>query len=322
MNTFTELTPNMFLGPLEEALGTSLTPLVRNLPSYINRVYELQQNNGEGLVVKFYRPGRWTTQALEDEHAFMADCAEIDIPVILPLILSHGKTLGTLAGINFAVFPKKGGRQFDIESDQDWQRIGMLLGRLHNAGKKKSAPSRLTLSPRTITATYVEHLCHEVISPKWRDSFSSICNRILDTITPLFEGLETIRIHGDFHSGNILHRPGEGLMIIDFDDMMNGTGVQDFWLLLPDHYPSSAAQLTKLLEGYRQFREPEPKTAQLIEALRAMRLIYFTEWCAMQRDDARFQHTFPDWGSDTFWAKETRDLQTQFQNIVEAMHHV
>lgn len=319
MADFTELTPDRFLPALEQALNTRLTPLIRPFPSYINRVYEIQTDDEVSFVAKFYRPGRWTKAALRDEQNFLLDCAENEIPVVCPIKLADGKTLGDFEGIFFAIFPKKAGRQFDVEGDESWSRVGSLLGRLHTTGAKRKAPARIILSPQITTKAYVEELLENGVTEDRKQPFKDICMRIIDTIAPHFEGMETIRIHGDFHTGNILERPGEGLMVIDFDDMMNGPEVQDFWLLLPDHYPACAPTLELLLSGYRLFREPHPKAGLVIEGLRAMRIIYFTAWCNMQRDDFQFQSRFPDWGNDAFWQKEIADLRSQYANIMDAL---
>jgi Ser/Thr protein kinase RdoA (MazF antagonist) len=319
MNDFSELTPELFLPALEEALGTKLTPLLRPFPSYINRVYEVRSVDEVHYVAKFYRPGRWTLEALRDEHLFLLDCAEAEIPVVCPLKLSNGTTLGASGNISFAVFPKRAGRQFDIEGEESWQRVGALLGRLHNAGQTRKAPARLTLSPQTTTRSYVDLLAENGVSASRRRDFKDICCRIIDLISPHFEGRQSIRIHGDFHRGNILERPDTGLMVIDFDDMMNGTPAQDFWLLMPDHYPACKQALESLLAGYRLFRDPEPRSGLLIEGLRAMRMIYFTAWCNMQRQDFQFQAKFPGWGNDEFWTKEIDDLRVQYANIADAL---
>lgn len=318
MDNFAKLTPDHFLSVLEEALSVELTSFTHPLPSYINRVYELRDVDDNSYVVKFYRPGRWTKEALQDEHNFLNDCAEFEIPVVAPIKLSNGSTLGNIDDIIFTVFPRKAGRQFDIEDEESWTRVGSLLGRIHNVGAQRKASHRLNLTPAETTNKYVEEL-GDIATDKWQQPYSDICKRIVETVNPYFEGLESIRIHGDFHVGNILHRMEQGLMIIDFDDMMNGPAVQDFWLLLPDHYPASKKYLDLMLSGYSQFRDVNPRSPLLIEGLRAMRMIYFTAWSAMQREDFQFKNKFPDWGSETFWSREVSDLRTQYANIMDSL---
>lgn len=104
-------------------------------------------------------------------------------------------------------------------------------------------------------------------------------------------------------------------MVIDFDDMFMGPAVQDIWLLLPGHANEVRHEIDLILEGYERFVEFDDQTLQLIEILRAMRMIYFLGWCNMQRDDRRFQNNFPDWGSDSFWNREIADLEHQYQKI-------
>ena len=319
MEGFEGLIPDDFLPALEEALNAELTPLIRSFPSYINRVYEIRTADDVPFVAKFYRPGRWTAKALQDEHTFLFDCEEAEIPVVCPLKLKNGKSLGSFGGIPFAVFPKKAGRQFDGEAEESWSRLGVLLGRLHAVGQKRKAPARLFLTPEATTRVYVDQLAGDAVSEKRRQAYRDIGARIIDAVTPCFEGMECIRIHGDFHRGNILDRPDTGLLVIDFDDMMNGPPVQDFWLLLPDHYPACKPQLDLLTAGYGQFRDIHPRSGLLIEGLRAMRMIYFTAWVAMQRGDAQFQARFPDFGTDSFWIQEINDLRAQYSHMMEAL---
>ena len=136
MNTadFDNLLPDTMLDAVESALGLEMTGLATPLPSYINRVYEVQSIDGDRFIPKFYRPGRWSRAALHDEHDFVLECAEAEIPVIAPLKLADGQTINESNGIFFTVFPKKYGRQLEINTDEDWIRVGTLLGRVHAVG--------------------------------------------------------------------------------------------------------------------------------------------------------------------------------------------
>ena len=297
-----------------------MTGLAIPLTSYINRVYELQAMDGRRFIAKFYRPGRWAKEALNDEHDFVLDCKEAEIPVIAPIVLESGSTLGEVNGIYFAVFPKRLGRFFEICSDEDWKRIGNILGRLHVVGACRSADSRMEHSPMTSTLEEIEFLKEGMfVSPRYSSEFNSLSNDILETIGDMFEDTEYIRTHGDCHCGNILHRPGEGIMLIDFDDMMTAPPVQDMWLLLPDHAANAKKELKLIVDGYTQFRDFDISSLKLIEPLRMMRLLYFLAWCAKQEKDLKFQANFPNWGSDSFWREEINDLRKQLEIIKQDM---
>jgi len=315
---FEHLVPDVMLNAVETALGAKMTGLATPLPSYINRVYEVQTQAGDRLIAKFYRPGRWSREALQDEHDFVADCAADEIPVVAPLPLPSGDTIGESDGICFTIFPKRFGRQLEINTDEDWLRVGRLIGRVHVAGSRRQAKNRTDLHPGRSIAGHVSHLIDKrFVTPRYVDAFRDVTSRILDLITDLFEDAEFGRIHGDCHGGNLLDRPGEGIMIIDFDDMMVGPAVQDLWLVLPDHAHKARREMDLLLRGYEQFREFDDRTLRLIEPLRAMRIIYFLAWCSRQVNDFKFRSDYPDWGSDAFWQREVVDLTSQLEVIQE-----
>ncbi|NQT92157.1 MAG: serine/threonine protein kinase [Lentisphaerae bacterium] len=224
---FEHLVPNVMLDAVERVLGERMTGLATALPSYINRVYEVQTMDGTPLIAKFYRPGRWSLEALQDEHRFVADCAADEIPVIAPIEI-NGTTIHEADGVYFTLFPKRYGRQLDITSAKHWLRVGRLLGRVHVVGSLGQAEDRTDLHPHESTESHIRHLLDDgFVTPRWEKEFEEVADRILDEIADLFDDVEFIRIHGDCHCGNLLHRPGEGIMIIDFDDMMVGPPLQD-----------------------------------------------------------------------------------------------
>lgn len=104
-------------------------------------------------------------------------------------------------------------------------------------------------------------------------------------------------------------------MLIDFDDMLTGPPVQDLWLLLPGPAGSCEAELRELLAGYESIRGFDRGSLAQIELLRAMRMIYFLDWCAKQRSDYNFRDRYPEWGSDAFWRREIAALEEQYAAI-------
>lgn len=315
---FDDLTPDAVIRSVEEASGRRFLPIAQPLPSYINRVYELRDEDDKRFVVKFYRPGRWSEEAVREEHGFMEDCGGMDIPLALPEILENGDTLDrTEEGILFALFPHMSGRLWEFrEDDEQWYRMGRLIGRMHNAGVQDKASHR----PRIHPDHSFRRDCHDILEKNWippaqAGRFDRVARDISDLITPLFRDVRTQRIHGDFHCGNILDRMDQGLMIIDFDDMAVGPAVQDFWLLLPGHASACRNEFFLLMDGYSDFRPADFSSLSLVEPLRAMRMVYFLAWCGRQREDFSFRRHYPDWGSELFWENEIRDLENQLQEI-------
>ena len=231
---FDRLTADVMIDAVEEALGRRMSGLANPLNSYINRVYELAAADGERFIAKFYRPGRWSQQAVQDEHDYVLACAEAEIPVVAPLVLESGATLEEAEGILFAVYRKKRGRELEALTDEDWRRLGRVVSRLHVVGSQEDAHDRIRLRPDFSTRQDVADLAEAgVITPMHRGQFADVTGEILELIPPLFEGMDAIRIHGDCHCGNLLERPGEGILVIDFDDMATGPPVQDLWMLPP-----------------------------------------------------------------------------------------
>jgi Ser/Thr protein kinase RdoA (MazF antagonist) len=311
---FASLTPDAVLDAVECASGRRCTGVIRALPSYINRVYTVGMEAGDFIVAKFYRPGRWTREAILDEHAFVCACAAEEIPVIAPLVFADGGTLGAADGVAFALFPQRGGRPVEPADPGNalWGRLGALLARVHRVGERAPAPARLTLHPLTATTADLDYLLdNEFLDARETARLEAFGGDFLDASVPLFEGAETIRLHGDCQHTNVLERPDSGLFLIDFDDMMNGPPVQDVWMLLPGGVEASREELEQLIEGYESFRPFDRCSLRLIESLRAMRMTYYLAWCARQSHDASFLLNHPGWGTRTFWAKELADLERQ-----------
>jgi Ser/Thr protein kinase RdoA (MazF antagonist) len=319
---FDELTPEICLEAVEAALDTRLDGTLSSYPSYVNRVYGLTDENGTDLVAKFYRPGRWSAEAIREEHRFLLDCAEADIPVVVPIENVAGERLSSVhideaAPVHFAVFPKMGGRSFDPETDDAWLRLGGIIGRVHLAGRAGSATHRPVCLPDSLTGGYVRELVSQgVVHPDVQSEFEDLCRETIERIGPLFAGTDLQRVHGDCHRGNFLDRLDEGLLVIDFDDMMIGPPVHDIWLMLPDHLEESRREINLLLEGYDRFCDFDMASLKLVEPLRFMRMIYFLTWRARQRHDHWFAHAFPDWGGKQFWIKEVEDLRLQSRRIL------
>ena len=337
LSDFDNLTPDLVIEAVETVLDLELTNYTQPMPSYINRVYELKDLDDQYYIVKFYRPGRWSQEALLEEHAFMLDCAVDDIPLAAPLPMTglvdnaaDAPTLGRIEGFPFAVFNRKGGRLWEAGDPDSWLRMGRLLGRMHNAGAARTTRHRPVLSADASFAADIEELkSSDWVHPEVKTEVFTTIDRLQAAVDAVFSeyapaggstGSDSvfIRVHGDFHSGNILERPDEGLMLMDFDDMAMSLPVQDLWLLLPDYAPESGAELSAMVEGYREFRAFNTETLMLIESLRAMRMVYFLCWCGRQKNDFRFQHNFPDWGCRAFWHKEVQDLEAQHDHIKRA----
>lgn len=329
MSGFDRLSPQTVLTAVESVFDLELQPLVNTFPSYVNRVYGLTDSDGEPYVTKFYRPGRWSQDALLEEHQFISELVSDEFPVVPPLEDTDGETLSEIVvespegedHYHFALYPKRAGRLFDAEGEEAWLRIGALCGRLHSVGNRSAAEYRQVVSPSESTSDHVASLLGDGVIPvDMEEDFRNITGKGLDLITPLFEAPPFIRLHGDLHRGNILDRGEEGLLMIDLDDMAMGPAMQDLWLLLPGRADDVRKETALLAEGYEDFRPFPWEQLRLIEPLRLMRMIHFIAWCSKQRNDRDFNTHFPNWGSRGWWIQEIEDLRDQVSEIESALN--
>lgn len=309
-NIWDLLTLDNIFKTVEESTGHKLSNICIKRNSYINRVYELEYHDSrDRLIVKFYRPGRWTKEMILEEHAFIEELFSTELPVIPPLKFSDS-SLFMIGNIPYAIFPKKGGRALDEFDEDRWKEIGRMLGRLHLISMNHKQSNRILWKPSVATMHHADVLMQtKAISLDFEKAFFDTVKLFVDYAEPQFDNFESILLHGDCHRGNFIHRPGEGVFIVDFDDMSVGPPVQDLWMLLPDVVEKVENELNWFFEGYETFKPFNLASLKLIPLLRGMRLIHFASWCAVQKDEPHFGQTFPDWGSKRYWNELIKDLQ-------------
>jgi len=309
---FYHLTPDIVLQSIEKS-GLEPTGHCMALNSYENRVYDLRLEDGTHVVAKFYRPGRWSKEQIHEEHAFLFDLQENEIPVCAPLHFDDGVTLHEINGIYYAIWPRTGGRATDEFSDSQLQTLGRLLARIHNVGAVKSISRRIELTGTnygTIPLAFLEE--NNFIPDHCRPRYHNAVNEIVDIYDSLRKDVPFLKIHGDCHHGNLL-LGNDGWFFLDFDDFLSGPAVQDVWMLVPARDRDGLRKRELFLEAYRQFREFDPSWLRLIEPLRALRYIRYAAWIAKRWSDPAFPAAFPHFGTDQYWEDETDDLEDQLK---------
>jgi len=310
---FFALTPNEVLNAVEEG-GYEPSGHINALHCLENRVHDIRLENGEHIVTKFYRPGRWSKAAIQEEHDFLEAMALAEIPVCAPIKFEDQETIHEVAGIYYAVWPRVGGRSPDELTDEQIEILGRLLARIHNVGSS-ATEGRLELTADSYGRSNLEYLNENGFLPlTWASRFSAAVERVCELYEELSEGVPIHRIHGDCHYGNLLNGR-DGWFFVDFDDMLIGPAAQDVWLLLPGQDAEAKSQRALFVEAYRQFRPFEDRWLRLIEPLRALRFIRYAAWIARRWDDPAFPSAFPHFGSEQYWQGETLDLERQISKI-------
>ena len=320
---FYELTPERILEAIESS-GLRCTGRINALNSMENRVMAVEleaplaHDGPSFLVAKFYRPGRWTREQILEEHDFLFDLAESEIPVATPLG-ERGQSLHLMAstGIWFCLFPRIGGRTPDELNDDQLERIGRLLGRVHATGARETAQHRITLGPDSYGQASMDFLLDQGHIPDpFGKSISRYLGDILHISRPWFAGVRNQRIHGDAHLGNLLWSP-QGAMWVDFDDMVNGPPVQDLWLMAAGRAPEDQYRRDLLVRGYSEFHDFDFASWRLVEPLRALRYIHFAAWISKRWSDPAFPRAFPFYGTPTYWSQLADDLRECLDTLEE-----
>lgn len=312
-SSFYSLDPGKVLMAAESA-GYFPTGEFTQLNSYENRVFDLKLEEpfapnsvNQNVIAKFYRPQRWSKEAIYDEHEFLISLNTEGIPAVAPLVQKNNSTLSEVEGMYVAFFPKVLGRMPQEFLTGELHKVGRLMAQVHNVGAKKPALHRPNLDTRYQGWNTLD-LLQDWISPELRERYTIAAEDILYAIDDTFDPAEFIRIHGDCHKGNLLNN-GKEFFLVDFDDFVNGPVIQDFWMLLSGDEESIDDEKMQIVDGYEELREFPHHQWSWMPLLRGLRIVHYAGWIARRWDDPSFPRLFPDYNTFSYWAEEVEALE-------------
>jgi Ser/Thr protein kinase RdoA (MazF antagonist) len=315
---YAQLSPEAVLDALEVA-GYRCDGRVLALNSYENRVYQIGIDEGEPVVAKFYRPGRWSDAAIGEEHAFALELAAQEIPVVAPIV-RDGASLHTHRGFRYAVFPRRGGRWPELGTADDREWVGRFLGRIHAVGRARRFDHRLRLSMEDLGRKARDFVLDGDWMPDYlATKYEALTEELLNEVelrADGWRGASLGRIHGDCHRGNILWTDA-GPHFVDLDDCLTGPAIQDLWMLLAGSTQEMRVEMRDLLKGYEQFLPFDRVELALIEPLRALRMIHYSAWLARRWHDPAFPLAFPWFAEPRYWEQHYRSLEEQLGAVLE-----
>jgi Ser/Thr protein kinase RdoA (MazF antagonist) len=316
-----QLTPDVVLNAIDSTgLVTDGRQLALN--SYENRVFQAGLEDGSFVVAKFYRPHRWSDAQILEEHAFIAELAEREVPAVPALVL-RDRTLHRFEEFRFAVFLRAGGRAPNMDDREVRLWLGRFLGRIHSAGRSQSYLERPALDLDTFGVEPRRFLLDgDWLPHELRGVYAGVSQQALDAVAAAYDrgAHQALRLHGDCHEGNVLWTDSVGNVgphFVDFDDSRMGPAVQDFWMLLGGERGEQTRRLADLLEGYEDFAEFDRRELALIEPLRTLRLLHYSAWIARRWDDPAFPAAFPWFNTQRYWEDRVLELREQIAAMQE-----
>ena len=342
---YSRLTPDVVLNALE-SVGLRSDGRLYPLNSYENRVYQIgleearpgnPEPGGGAVVAKFYRPARWSDEQILEEHAFAAELADDEIPVVAPRRFA-GESLVTFERFRFAVFPRRGGRAPELEDRNVLEWLGRFIGRIHAVGGTKPFRHRPRLDIESFGAEPRAFLLASGFIPAdlvaaWKQAADLALAGVGHAFARAGD-VAYIRVHGDCHASNVLwtpvgtdhsskpdvlcppHTPG-GPHFVDLDDSRMAPAVQDLWMLVSGDRDSMGRQLGYLLKGYEDFAAFDDRELHLVEALRTLRLLHYSAWLARRWDDPAFPINFPWFNTPRYWQDRVLELREQIAAMQE-----
>jgi len=311
------LTPDTMLDSLE-SVGLRCDGRFLALNSYENRVYQVGLEEADPVVVKFYRPLRWSDQAIVEEHQFVSALAQLEIPVVAPLTLQQAQ-LHQYGGFRFAVYPRRSGRAPELDNADNLRWMGRFLARIHSLGRAKPFQHRPTLTVEDFGWESQRYLLEQQFIPAdLVASYETTSNQLLKALEQRFPPGEggLIRLHGDCHPGNVLWTE-QGPHFVDFDDARMGPPIQDLWMLLSGNREEMTQQFAWIMEGYADFQRFDATSLHLVEVLRSLRMIHYSAWLARRWEDPAFPANFPWFNSNRYWEEHILSLKEQIAALEE-----
>lgn len=310
-HAFSTLTPDFVINAVE-SIGLWCDARIYPLNSYENRVYQVGIEDSTPLVAKFYRPNRWNKTQILEEHQALFSLSEAHIKVIPPIKV-EGQSLFFYEGFFFCLYDKLMGKAPDADNMDHLFVTGETLAQIHQGLQATPFDTRPTMAPLTDFDLAISKLetCEHLPSfllPRLEDISKKLRPLISQQVSH-FWPTKLYPIHGDCHRSNLLVDSHDTIFMLDFDDAKKGPAVQDLWLHLSGTLAQQKQQLAELIEGYESHFEFDVNELQLIDSLKAIRLVQYAAWLNERWGDPAFPMAFPWFSGEDYWLNLLNDLE-------------
>ncbi|MBY0412834.1 MAG: phosphotransferase [Bdellovibrionales bacterium] len=285
-------------------------------------VFESAENRVFGfgdVVLKFYRPGRWSLEALQDEVQFLEDLREAQVPFVRPI--GNVRIWQGIYYIVFETISKSYVVAPEILHEDSVRKLVQNVARIHDVGTKTIAASRPQFDPEEMCTGCFEVIKRSGFLPKeLQRPYEEFIGELVAKITTI-KDIPIQRIHGDTYSGNTMWN-SNGPMFMDLDDFQMGPVALDLRLLssgcrlntLPEsmnRIECRDIQQELILNFYREVRSFPKSWEVLFPLLSACRDIQFDAWFSARWREPGFAENYPseDITDFAYWKNSLEVLQ-------------
>lgn len=262
-----------------------------------NRIFWAEVD-GSFIVLKVFRYGRNTADALEEEAATIDRLAALGLPVVGAQRLPSGGFVGELDQQLFSVFDWIDGersRAVDLSS-VDFTAVGATIAELHSAATEQPLDHRLTYTPNTWGDAALRFLLdNNLVHAGVREAFEAAARSFLDEAAAHWPDHPLVPVHTDLDQSNLIWSNGDVPSIIDFEEMGYGSPVHDTYRLPYSFYQrglctkDAAAAIRNHIEtGYRTVAPLPDHTEALGNYIEGMRGISNDCFYASRRHDRHY----------------------------------
>lgn len=263
-----------------------------------NRVFAF----GE-VILKIFRPGRWSLEALREEVIFLEDLRDAGVPAVRPL-----GTIQTWQGLHHLAYervPEPCEEDRPVLDRGQVEQLVALIAEVHRVGAQRDAPHRPRLEPVGMGRGLLQVIDDRGYLPaslagRYREGVQELCART----EVLLRGVPQQRIHADLGTWNVLWRP-EGPLLMDLDDFQVGPTALDLrmasfpWRLdtLPGDMDREARrehQHALVVEHYRRHLRFDDAWEALFRPTALLRGVVFDAWFSNNWDEPGFREHYPD----------------------------
>ena len=309
---FIELNANSLREILPEyKLGTEE---IHSYESAENRVFKVGDT-----VFKFYRPGRWTLEAIRQEVLFLNDLREENISAVRPI-----DNVKSWNGIHYVAYESINipfNETPEILSEESVKKLSHLMAKIHNVGIKREADERPQFDAESMTTGCFHVIDKAGFLPKdLYKRYDGILSVIVNKLDQ-YKDVPNQRIHGDAYSGNVVWK-SDNPIFLDFDDFQVGPKAMDLRLLsFPwrldtlsekmDRKERREIQHQMVLDYYREVSDFPNEWEGMFPLMSAYRNIQFDAWFSSRWSLPGFAENYeddditkPEWWSENIDALE------------------